>query len=493
MTNWKRPEVPITVNFLRSHPNFIEWAVLAGSIKSMDFHRKIRDLVCPWLPDKGQHRADFQNPEFHIAYVEVAGYWSMFDNLQGLTADLSLGIVAFENLLVERVQQNKLAQDRAIAILEEVKLDLEIQFNPAEYIALIESDIFKAWHKSRVEADMLRKIATPGLVPATIESVKEIVRNAETVIRSQEKIVTFGMAAMPKKGTIQKPIPSGFFDLDRAMGGGFPVGSVTMIGGATGSGKTVLASTLLLQFAKLGISPMLVTTERPPGDYVIRMGSNFLDLDIETLRLPSASDAGSAEAATEDRPFPDWMYSDPNIGPKLDEFQQLVDRIAFADWAKNTGHTIVKDFDPLFEGLEPRRLDVVIFDWLGGGLAGRQNSQEIREVYLQAVRTLTEHARRKKRAIIVFAQLDKAAVKRNPTRPHHTMLTESKNMIDEVNVFFGISDVISGADGHSERSRTQFFNVTKSTLGPGGSCQVIADFEFQRFRDARQPGRLTPN
>ncbi len=73
-------------------------------------------------------------------------------------------------------------------------------------------------------------------------------------------------------------ISSGNNELDAKMGGGLPVGSLTLIEGSSGAGKSVLSQQILWGSLQAGFTAALFTTENTVKSLVRQMSS--IDLDI---------------------------------------------------------------------------------------------------------------------------------------------------------------------------------------------------------------------
>ncbi len=78
--------------------------------------------------------------------------------------------------------------------------------------------------------------------------------------------------------TTSTVISSGNPELDAKMGGGLPVGSLTLIEGTSGSGKSVLSQQLLWGALESGVRAALFTTENTVRTLVRQMRS--IDLEI---------------------------------------------------------------------------------------------------------------------------------------------------------------------------------------------------------------------
>src|SRR5208282_1684764 len=79
-------------------------------------------------------------------------------------------------------------------------------------------------------------------------------------------------------------VPTGVPGLDRMLGGGLMAGRPYLVTGGTGSGKTLLGLTFLLEGVRLGEEVLLVAVDEPPGEIVENVRSLAWDLSaIKTL------------------------------------------------------------------------------------------------------------------------------------------------------------------------------------------------------------------
>ncbi len=78
-------------------------------------------------------------------------------------------------------------------------------------------------------------------------------------------------------------ISSGNTELDSKMGGGLPAGSLTLIEGSSGSGKSVLSQQILKGALQDGFTAALFTSENTVKSLVSQMAS--IDLDIQDFLL----------------------------------------------------------------------------------------------------------------------------------------------------------------------------------------------------------------
>lgn len=94
--------------------------------------------------------------------------------------------------------------------------------------------------------------AGPGAVPRDAGPPPETVRLDEVVEMADERLST------------------GLGELDRVLGGGLVTGSVVLIGGEPGIGKSTLLLQALMQLEAAGVSTLLVSGEESPGQVKLR-------------------------------------------------------------------------------------------------------------------------------------------------------------------------------------------------------------------------------
>lgn len=99
-----------------------------------------------------------------------------------------------------------------------------------------------------------------------------------------------------------KRTPVGTGEIDRVFGGGIVKGSVTLIGGEPGIGKSTIALMIAASLAKKGLSGIYISGEESAGQ--IKMRSDRLNIGAEGLSFLGVTDADSIIATIEkERPF----------------------------------------------------------------------------------------------------------------------------------------------------------------------------------------------
>ena len=89
---------------------------------------------------------------------------------------------------------------------------------------------------------------------------------------------------MPEDDWVDTRVPTGIPGLDRMLGGGLRPGRPYLVTGGTGSGKTLLGLTFLLEGLRRGEEVLLVAVDEPPGEIVENVHSLGWDLAaVKTL------------------------------------------------------------------------------------------------------------------------------------------------------------------------------------------------------------------
>ena len=91
---------------------------------------------------------------------------------------------------------------------------------------------------------------------------------------------TFGLSGHKRKESVTRRLSIGIPDLDRMMGGGIPEGDSVLVTGASGTGKSVLATQFIAEGIRCGEPGIVAVFEERPQAYVDR-ATNF-GLDLET-------------------------------------------------------------------------------------------------------------------------------------------------------------------------------------------------------------------
>ncbi len=90
---------------------------------------------------------------------------------------------------------------------------------------------------------------------------------------------TFGLSAHKRKAPGTRRLSTGIPELDKMMGGGIPEGDSVLITGASGTGKSVLATQFIAEGVRQGEAAIVAVFEERPQAYADRAGSFGLDLE----------------------------------------------------------------------------------------------------------------------------------------------------------------------------------------------------------------------
>lgn len=90
---------------------------------------------------------------------------------------------------------------------------------------------------------------------------------------------TFGLTGHKRKEPSKRRLSIGIPELDKMMGGGIPAGDSVLITGASGTGKSVLATQFIAEGIRQGESAIVAVFEERPQAYTDRAGSFGLDLE----------------------------------------------------------------------------------------------------------------------------------------------------------------------------------------------------------------------
>jgi len=316
---------------------------------------------------------------------------------------------------------------------------------------------------------------------------------ATTPTRTDNMVNGAAFAFFGTKRKIKPCVPlHAFPGLSEALGGGFFWGDSTMVAGINAGGKSVLMMQFADAFVQQGYRTVLFTTERRPDELFMRCVSNRLGVDLR--RLNDTSKNIQNEEIELDY-IPDWVWSNPSMSAEMEVIQrQYGDNLLFMDWSKGENLSIPSNFDPTMEQIERTGWNpqVVLFDWIGGGLDIVKEKDKLRMYYAQAADHLINHGKRKNRSMIMAAQLDKNVVLPGKNYVDMSMLSECKTMTNNLTNFIGIttlrdSKAHEGEGAHTVMHRRQNLCVAKATRGKTGMIiPVNADFQYQRFTEIKK-------
>jgi circadian clock protein KaiC len=78
---------------------------------------------------------------------------------------------------------------------------------------------------------------------------------------------TYGLTGDEEKAKGQRRLSSGIAELDEMMGGGIPEGDSVLIGGSSGTGKSLLGTQFIVEGLRLGEPGIVAMFEERPNEY----------------------------------------------------------------------------------------------------------------------------------------------------------------------------------------------------------------------------------
>lgn len=127
-------------------------------------------------------------------------------------------------------------------------------------------------------------------------SVVEETRREESKGRASSSKTPTPVTGVPED--FSRRIPSGFTELDRVLGGGMVPGSVILLGGDPGIGKSTLLLQVLARMAASGARILYVTAEESLRQ--IRMRAQRVDSESDDLMVLSETDFGTVARTVTD-------------------------------------------------------------------------------------------------------------------------------------------------------------------------------------------------
>jgi hypothetical protein len=466
------PAVKMVVN---QNPQTFERQLIRCFLHSIRFYRQHRDFVCPFDEENSRWRNDFHIPRYNKLYQLIDSYWRQYDD-SVLDDDSGIPADQIEAMVVDQGNTGALDLTMAQELVTEIQEDF-YRSTPAPALYQAIGPGVGYWLDLRVSKHLINKLSMSSQMGfLTLKDIEERVsefKNKALIDRGGNiqgaREIAFGRTRYAPR------IPCGLQAFNDALGGGFGFGETSLIAAANGCGKTVLASQLTYDFAYLGYRVALITTEQPPIDYIHRIISNVCNIEISEFINRKDFDRSTNLQGAEIDNIPAYLLEDPTVGPKIHAaIETMHNNVYCADWSQGQGFSILGNLENELESLTSVgwHPDIIIFDWIGGGLDKVTNKDHLRLYYQEAADYLVNHGKKFQRAIIAFAQLDKSAAL-NKEATSSRMLSECKTMTNNMTNFVGLSALFQTEGNPMSGTKQilglrQFFNVEKARKGPGG-------------------------
>lgn len=482
---------PIIRTLIEEHTVTFERYVIVGLINSYKFYRQYRDIICPWQPDRLSVRRDFATPQYNFLYQAIATFWELQEDPGD--GDWRIEKELLKDYTIDTCNTGGVDEKTARALIEEIDNDLYREFSQSVFTSVLNPEAVSHWVNIRIGRQLINQLhnqSQVGFIRA--DQIKTLVAQMTTGLTLSQQVaakpaldIALGFSKYSAR------IPCSIPGLNNLLGGGFGRREATMIAGINGGGKTVLACQLAFDFARFGAKVMLFTTEQKPYQLIQRILANAASIPISEFinrRDFDPSDLTEREVAN----VPEYLWTDPLYSEKMQIAAEVLRTgIYCVDWAEGQGFTIANHFENEVEAVEMLgwNPDVVIFDWIGGGLEKMKDHDKLRHLYQESADFLVDHAKKTNRAVITMAQLDKTKATNKPTI-RMDWLSECKTMTNNFTNFIGISSMLEQAGEHGSNrnfAQRQYLSCGKSRFGAGGCVPVDAMFKFQRFTSVR-PG-----
>lgn len=494
--------------FMRMHPEYFQKTILLAVIKSYQFYRHIKGRLCPFEEARKSRRPDFQGLEYNRIFGLVADYWDSVESMLLQTNEYSMRYPDLEELLRSEIDHGRMTQPDAAALGKIMEDDMELfDYAPEVLSRLHLHPMLNVWLSKRAATNLIEFAFNQRMIkPMSLPDLEAQVKAANASIVTADDRLIRGADLIFGKTTATLPFETDIVGVNVATGGGLRPRTTTLVAGINGGGKTILAMQWAKHYALNGANVVVFTTEQPPEQLIARMLCNHLQVGFERFARAGAGETMSfrdrRNVSMALATIPDDVLSEHY--DKVVEFYNLIwPRLFFVDWSE-APMAVYKDFDVEMARIEATGWDpdVVIFDWIGGGIdnvrgAGGGKQLDIRILYKEAIETIIAHGKRSKRVMIAMAQLNKSDV--GPKKKAVVMkdLAECKSMTDNVAQFIGISALRQNSDstdvGEGIKPTLllrQYLNLDKARFGPGGLVPVDATFRIQSFRQAGGGKRL---
>lgn len=477
---------PVVKRMIEQQPQTFERFVICAMLHSYRFYISSRDSICPFLGEKW--RRDFATPRYNDLYPSIDACWRFYGEIDS-TQDYFLPKPELLAAFADHANSGGVDPKVAQALMEEIESDFYREdWKVENFLNIVQGANLEYWLNLRVSRGLINRLQTASNVSfMQLDEISGVVAAEKLkLLQIQEGSAQSGAEILHSSIDYAPMMTSGIAALDAALGGGYERGTATFVAGINAGGKTTYATQALWEFASRGIRSVFITTEQHPPQIIHRVVSNAANIPITEFfnRKDISHDTTIARRVPA---IPAWVWSDPTTAEKMRHVNQVLGTHVYCiDWSRAQGFSIVGNLEMEIDKLVSRGWDpeVLILDWIGGGLEKTSDRDKIRQLYQESADHVVAHVKKSGRTALVLAQLDKSMAT-NQKRPTMKMLSECKTMSNNYTNCFGISSLVESDDGASSARNlaiNQFFNVDKARNGPGGLVPVEAHFKFQRFK-----------
>lgn len=466
-------EMEVLIN---GDPKIFERFVLGAVISSKTFYEKYKSLICPREKDFIFRRNDFSVFYFNTVYDICATFWEAAGDGTPDELSVPLNNWILPNVL-SKVEEGTIEPRHVNKILADMN-KLYSELSPV-FTTLAEKGVLY-WLGQKITTRVLNKVnETPHLF--TPDELIQTLQQHTSAIQDKKETNAFSfmeiLEAPQDEGA--DTMFSGFPHLDRAIGNGFQRGGTTMIGAATGGGKTICATQLASSFVYQGLNVLFITTEQSGFEILCRFVCQNCSINFKHF-ITRGAEALPKEI----------LEMEPYKGRYDEMVNNFSQHLVFMDWSSKMDMSALATLDGEISKLAKKgwNTDIIIFDWIGGGI-DKSNVRDFKDLAILMNRTadyLKNVAKIHKLHAIFTVQLDKEKSKDKAVLDS-SMVQGSKQMSDYAqNAIFitNIRDKRASTDSATDvYLKNQFFCVDKARKGPPTRIPIEREGEFQRFKE----------
>jgi len=279
-------------------------------------------------------------------------------------------------------------------------------------------------------------------------------------VRLSESLQSYATLLQERMEGKIKPISTGFRDLDKRLDGGFERGTLTVVAGRPGTGKTAFGLALCRNVATLGAAGFL-SMEMDVRQVNDRNVSALGKLPISWLRNPPEHDSDGWNRLT-------------SAYQKASELELYID--------DETALNIVEIRNKARQIKRRIGLDLLVIDQLSFITGGNSKEKKTYELVGEHTRGLIAIAKQLDIAVVLLCQLNRECENRNNKRPQLSDLAMSGSIEqDAANVIFLYRDEVYNPD--SPDKGICEVSCAKQRQGSPGVVALAYIAEQTRFED----------
>lgn len=279
-------------------------------------------------------------------------------------------------------------------------------------------------------------------------------------------------------------IPTGFSTLDRVLGGGLHPGALTVLGGAPGVGKTILALQWARNMARDGHPVVFACYEHDESELLLRLVCQELDaLDPDVSE--QVRSAVSASARTAGRGLIDILTDSAAADDVLGHLAAYADRLHLVRaTGGQTGLRELEGYLDSADGVQP----ILVVDYLQKVHMAPDDLSEGEKVR-RVVEELKDLALARAVPVVAVVSTDMEGIRARRTRMHHFRGSSALAFeADVVLVLNGKFDAVAKVHLAYDQLRAKSFHdwvvlsVEKNRAGPSPMhLELLKDFSRFRF------------